>query len=403
MRIIIAIAIYLLFPIIIVSAFHKWKILQKIGTVILAYAVGIIMSLTGFVTFEPGTADAATFESIQKLIMNISVPLAIPLMLFNCDFKLWTRALPKTILALVGGIIAITVAVISGFFIFRSTGVNDIENVSAMMTGIYTGGTMNFNALGAALGVDPTTITLVLTFQMLITFPLIMFITGGGYRLFRKILPFPDESTSITLNSNMEDHGIENYGMMLNKKVFPKTMLGLLLSIGFLAIGAGLSLLLYNLGVVGDQETGTGKLNELVIILTITTLSIIASFSKKIRELPKTFELGMIFILIFSIAVASQFNPYSIDMSAISLGLFVLYIMLVSVIIHIIFCRFSKINGDLYTVAQVGLFCSPPFIPPVVGAMGNKKVLISGIVIGLIGYAIGTYMGVGIAYLLKLF
>ncbi|MBQ3832147.1 MAG: DUF819 family protein, partial [Bacteroidales bacterium] len=153
MRIIIAIAIYLLFPIIIVSAFHKWKILQKIGTVILAYAVGIIMSLTGFVTFEPGTADAATFESIQKLIMNISVPLAIPLMLFNCDFKLWTRALPKTILALVGGIIAITVAVISGFFIFRNTGVNDITNVSAMMTGIYTGGTMNFNALGAALGV----------------------------------------------------------------------------------------------------------------------------------------------------------------------------------------------------------------------------------------------------------
>ncbi|MBR6067306.1 MAG: DUF819 family protein [Bacteroidales bacterium] len=404
MRIIIAIAIYLLFPIIIVSAFHKWKILQKIGTVILAYAVGIIMSLTGFVTFEPGTADAATFESIQKLIMNISVPLAIPLMLFNCDFKLWTRALPKTILALVGGIIAITVAVISGFFIFRNTGVNDITNVSAMMTGIYTGGTMNFNALGAALGVDPTTITLVLTFQMLITFPLIMFITGGGYRLFRKILPFPDESTSISkLGGNIEDHGIENYGKMLDKKVFPKTMLGLLLSIGFLAVGAGLSLLLYNLGVVGDQETGTGKLNELVIILTITTLSIIASFSKKIRELPKTFELGMIFILIFSIAVASQFNPYSIDMSAISLGLFVLYIMLVSVIIHIIFCRFSKINGDLYTVAQVGLFCSPPFIPPVVGAMGNKKVLISGIVIGLIGYAIGTYMGVGIAYLLKLF
>ena len=404
MRIIIAVAIYLLFPIIIVSAFHKWKILQKIGTVILAYAVGIIMSLTGFVTFEPGTADAATFESIQKLIMNISVPLAIPLMLFNCDFKLWTRALPKTILALVGGIIAITIAVISGFFIFRNTGVNDITNVSAMMTGIYTGGTMNFNALGAALGVDPTTITLVLTFQMLITFPLIMFITGGGYRLFRKILPFPDESTSISkLGSNIEDHGIENYGMMLNKKVFPKTMLGLLLSIGFLAVGAGLSLLFYNLGIVGDQETGTGKLNELVIILTITTLSIIASFSKKIRELPKTFELGMIFILIFSIAVASQFNPYSIDMSAISLGLFVLYIMLVSVIIHIIFCRFSKINGDLYTVAQVGLFCSPPFIPPVVGAMGNKKVLISGIVIGLIGYAIGTYMGVGIAYLLKLF
>ncbi len=405
MRIIIVTAIYLLFPIIIVSAFHRWKIFQKIGTVILAYAVGIIMALTGFVSFEPETAGAETFASIQKVIMNLAVPIAIPLMLFNCDFKLWTRSLPKTVMALIGGIIAIFVAVISGFFIFRNFGVPDIENVSAMMTGIYTGGTMNFNALGTALGVDPTTITLVLTFQMLITFPFIMFITGGGYKFFRKILPFPDENVAVSTSesSKMEEHGIENYGRMLDKGVFPKTMLGLLLSIGFLAIGAGVSILLYNLGLVGDKEAGTGKLSELVIILTITTLSIIASFSKKIRELPKTFELGMIFILVFSIVVASQFNPYNIDMSAIAIGGFVLYIMLVSIVCHIIFCRFAKINGDLYTVAQVGLFCSPPFIPPVVGAMGNKKVLISGIVIGLIGYAVGTYMGVGISYLLLLF
>ncbi len=351
------------------------------------------MALTGFVSFEAGTPDQQSFESIQKMIMNLAVPIAIPLMLFNCDFKLWTRSLPKTVLALVGGIVAIFIAVVSGFFVFRNYDVHDIENVAAMMTGIYTGGTMNFNALGAALEVNPTTITLVLTFQMLVTFPFLMFITGGGYKLFRKLLPFPDET--ITVNTSdigkMQEHGIENYGRMLDKKIFPRTMLGLLISIGFLAVGAGLSLLI------------TGGLNELVIILTITTLSIIASFSKKIRELPKTFELGMIFILVFSIVVSSQFNPYNIDTSAITLGCFVLYIMLVSIITHIIFCRFAKVSGDLYTVAQVGLFCSPPFIPPIVGAMGNKKVLISGIVIGLIGYAVGTYLGVTIAYLLKLF
>ena len=33
--------------------------------------------------------------------------------------------------------------------------------------------------------------------------------------------------------------------------------------------------------------------------------------------------------------------------------------------------------------------------------MKNKKVLISGIVIGLVGYAVGTYLGVAIAFLLK--
>ena len=61
---------------------------------------------------------------------------------------------------------------------------------------------------------------------------------------------------------------------------------------------------------------------------------------------------------------------------------------------------FAKVSGDLFCVALVALLCSPPFVPPVVGAMGNKKVLISGIVIGLIGYAIGTYIGVALAYAL---
>jgi uncharacterized membrane protein len=35
--------------------------------------------------------------------------------------------------------------------------------------------------------------------------------------------------------------------------------------------------------------------------------------------------------------------------------------------------------------------------------MGNRKVLISGITIGLAGYAIGNYFGVAMAYFLELF
>jgi uncharacterized membrane protein len=59
------------------------------------------------------------------------------------------------------------------------------------------------------------------------------------------------------------------------------------------------------------------------------------------------------------------------------------------------------VSGDLFCVSQIALLCSPPFVPPVVGAMQNKKVLISGIVIGLVGYAVGTYLGVAIAMILR--
>lgn len=391
MKIIIISLIYLFFPIIIVSIFHNFKFIQKVGTVILAYIVGIVMSLSGFMQMETPELTAQ-LQSVQTWIMNIMVPLAIPLMLFSCDFKLWTKSLPKTIMALFGGIVSILVAVVVAFWVFRNKGIENLSDISGMMTGIYTGGTMNFFALGSALNVDPTVITIVYTFEMLVTFPLIMFIVGGGYRFFRKLLPFKDEQKTSTISADrVEMRDVENYGNMINRKVFPRTMLGFLLSLGFLIVAAGLSLLI------------TGKLNELIIILVITTLSIIASFFKKVRDLPKTFELGMIFILVFSIVVASQFDIYSINFKALPLLFFVLFVMTIAVLLHLIISRFAKINGDLFTVSLVGLLCSPPFIPPVVGAMSNKKVLISGIAIGLAGYAIGTYLGIGIAYVLGLF
>lgn len=373
--------VYILSPVIIILLYNKFDWAKKVGTVIMAYAVGIILALCGVIPTGEA-AGAGQMKSISDMLMNITVPLAIPLMLFNSDFKLWVKSLPKTFVVLIGGLVAIVTSVILGYFVFRNAGIRDFGDVAAMMTGIYTGGTMNFSALGLALHVDETVMSIALTFEMLVTFPLIMFFVAGGYKLFRKLLPYKENVTNpASENIEIKDDSFEEYKGMFSKGVFGKMMVGLLLSVLMLAVGAGLSLLT------------TGKLNELVIILTITTLAIAASFVPWIRNLPKTFELGMFFILIFSVVVASKFDIYSIDSSALAVMGFIAFIMLVALVIHLIICRIFKVEGDLFVVGQVGLLCSPPFIPPVVGAMGNRKVLISGIVIGLVGYAVGTYLG----------
>ncbi len=392
MNVILITAVYVLAPVIIILLYGRYSWVKKIGTVILAYAIGIIMALCGLIP----TGDAAGAQEMGKIstmLMNLCVPIAIPLMLFNSDFKLWTKSLPKTFVVLITGLVAVVIAVFAGYFVFRNAGISDFEKVAAMMTGIYTGGTMNFFALGSALEVDQSVIVIAYTFEMIVTFPFILFIVGGGYKFFRKLLPKTGTEISELGQGeelNVKDDSFEEYRGMLSKGVFGKMMLGLLLSIGMLAVGAGLSLLI------------TGKLNELVIILTITTLAIAASFSSKIRNLPKTFELGMFFILIFSVVVASEFDIYSIDTSALSVMGFIAFILLVALCIHLILCRIFKVEGDLFVVGQVGLLCSPPFIPPVVGAMGNRKVLISGIVIGLVGYAVGTYLGLMMVLLLSI-
>ena len=386
-KVYIILACYVLFPILIIEGFKRWTVVQKIGTVVLAYAVGIIASLCG--VFEFATPEvAASFSKLQSTIMSVAVPLAIPLMLFNCDFKLWTKSLPKTAWALVTGIVAVIIASISGYFIFRNS-VPEIAKVTGMMAGIYTGGTMNFNALGAALNVDRSVMAIVLAFQMVITTPYIFFLLGGGYKIFRKILPYKDITHKGRVDEDeVETADVENYRGMFEKKNFWGMMKGLGLSVIFLAVGAGLAMLI------------TGTLNELVVILTITTLSIIASFFKKVRELPKTFELGMFFILIFSVIVASMFDINSVNGGSLYIGGFVLWIIGISVGLHLLLCRIAKVSGDLFCVCQVGLLCSPPFVPPIAGAMKNKKVLISGIVVGLVGYAIGTYLGALLAWIL---
>lgn len=386
-KVYIILACYIIFPILIIEAFKRWTVVQKIGTVVLAYAVGIIASLCGVFHFAD-PAIGATFSKLQSTIMNVAVPLAIPLMLFNCDFKLWTKSLPKTTWALVTGLAAVLIASISGYFIFCNS-VPEIAKVTGMMAGIYTGGTMNFNALGAALNVDRSVMAIVLAFQMVITTPYIFFLLGGGYKIFRKLLPYKDITHKGRMDEDeVETNDVENYRGMFEKKNFIGMMKGLGLSVIFLAIGAGLALLI------------TGTLNELVVILTITTLSIIASFFKPIRELPKTFELGMFFILIFSVIVASMFDINSVNGGSLYIGGFVLWIIGISVGLHLLLCRIAKVSGDLFCVCQVGLLCSPPFVPPIAGAMKNKKVLISGIVVGLVGYAIGTYLGALLAWVL---
>ena len=381
---------YFVIPVLIILIFNKYRWARSIGTVIMAYAVGIVAALIGFLPSgtDPG---AEAFESMQKTLMNVTVPLAIPLMLFNSDFKLWTKSLPKTMAVLLGGLVSILIALLSGYFLFRNAGIPQFERVTAMMTGIYTGGTKNFSALGHMLEVDPSLITMTLTFEEIATLPFIVFIVAGGYKFFRRLLPAKESDDTVAEDTkNVDAESFENYHGMLQPKTFGRMMLGFLLSLGMLAIGAGLSLLI------------THKINELVVILTITTLAIIASFSPKVRALPKTFELGMFFILIFSIVVASKFDIHHIK-GSLQILWFILFVMITSVILHVIICKIFKVEGDLFTVGHISLLCSPPFVPPIVEALGNRKVLLSGIVIGLAGYAAGNYLGVLIAWILGVF
>ena len=145
MTVVLLTILFLSTPFIVILLYQKTSLVKKIGTVIVAYAIGIVAAL--FITLTPVLTeqDAVSLGKIQDLLMNISIPIAIPLMLFSSDFKLWTKSLPKAVTALITGLVAVAAGVIITFFIFKNKQFTDLPGMAAILTGIYAGGTMNFS------------------------------------------------------------------------------------------------------------------------------------------------------------------------------------------------------------------------------------------------------------------
>lgn len=137
-----------------------------------------------------------------------------------------------------------------------------------------------------------------------------------------------------------------------------------------------------------------------VVILSITTLGIAASFIRKVREIKSSYDSGMYLVYIFSIVVASMANLSKLNIAGgIYLLLYIAFAIFVSLAIQLILAKIFKIDADTVLISSVALINSPPFVPLIATAMKNRAVIITGLTVGLVGYAIGNYLG----YIISLF
>ena len=73
---------------------------------------------------------------------------------------------------------------------------------------------------------------------------------------------------------------------------------------------------------------------------------------------------------------------------------FLTFAIFASLFIHAIICRLLKVNADSMVISSVAFINSPPFVPMISNAMKNRAALVTGISSGLIGYAVGNYLGI---------
>ena len=350
------------------------RVIRFLSPIIICYLVGV---LVGNIPGLPLN------ESIQVNATSISVALAIPLLLFSANFLRMLKRVRPALFAFGLGIAGVIVCVVVAFLIFRER-IGDAGAASGMMIGVYTGGTQNMNAIGIALNVEEEVFVLLNSADIIISAFYFLFLLSVGKRFISLFLPVRkglwngamDESEAVSQDRSTRESAIH-----------------VLKGLGLAAIVLGMA--------VGISYLVTGGETEAIIILGITTLGIAASFVPRIRRLPHTFSTANYLLLVFALAMGSRANFAELLSSSGSLFYFCGFVVFGSVILHYVLAFLFRIDRDTLIISSTASIFGPAFIGPVANAIGNREIIPIGIALGLLGYALGNYLGLAIAFILN--
>ncbi|MGW8315113.1 MAG: DUF819 family protein [Bacteroidales bacterium] len=378
------IAFYFLFPAYLLFYSTRFSIINKIGVVVLCYAGGLVI---GNMHIIP--------ESITGLssdLMGVTILLGIPLVLFSENVVKWAKMAKYTFLSLLLGVISVVVLVIVGFFLFRNA-IPEIWKISGMMIGVYTGGTPNLAAIARGLGVEEELYIMTHTAELVIGAIILLFLLTGAKPFFGLVLK-PYRKQEGQDQPELEVADFESYEGFFKRSNLPGVLKAFGVGLVIFGIGYGITFLF------------KGDAKDTAAVLTVTTLGILASLVPGINRIRSSFQLGMYFIYVFCVIVASKadiialFSVENIHLLS-NLLLYIAIVIVGSLLLHAILSWIFGINVDDFIITSTALSNSPPFVPVVAAALKNKDVVVPGMIIGVIGYAIGNYLGVAIAYLLR--
>jgi uncharacterized membrane protein len=361
---------------------RRYPLLDNIGPIMILYAIGMLIGNL------PLKFDG--MATVQMMAQNISIPLAIPMMLFACSFK---RGEVRTqLVVIISGFLSVAIAVVAGYMLFGRN-MSEGAEVGGIVSGMYTGGTLNAASLQKIFSTSKETFMLISSYDIVISLLYFVFLFTFGIRLFRRLygekltLALSDKERC-ELESEIAEQRQNRYARLLKRegRIELAKILGVTLLVVALSAGVALPF---------------GGLFMVIFILMLTTLGVACSFIRGVGNLSLSFDIGMYLIYIFSLSVASMADFSMVDLDGgVSQIAFMSCAVFLSLMLHAIFCRIARVSADAMVISSVSFINSPPFVPMVAVFMRNRSVLITGLSAGVVGYALGTHFGVLMSSLL---
>ena len=352
-----------------------YKIFKLLSPILLCYVAGIISGNIPFITLD---------KELLKKVTIVSICLAIPLLLFSSNFIKWLKHAKETLLSFFLGVAGVVISSIIAYSIFKGS-IEESREASAMMIGVYTGGTPNMMAIGMALGVKEEIIVLLNSADILFSSIYLIFLITIAQRFLLMFLP-----KFKSIKGAISDDKVKNAdftGLSIENKV-KNILLSLLLAVFIVGIAVVISLFIKK------------DIVEPIVILVITTLGIALSFNGKVQKLKGAYESAQYLLLVFAVAMGGGSDFSDLIKASSEIFYFCGMVVICSIILHFSFAAIFRIDADTLIITSTAAIFGPAFIGPVAKVINNREVIVSGITMGLLGYAIGNYLGLVVAWLL---
>jgi len=345
---------------------------QALGGPLLLLAVAMALSNTGII---PYTAP------LYGTVAGFLVPAAIPLLLLRADFK---TIFSESGQMLVAFLVATIATIIGSFAGAALIDMGPLEpQIAGTITASYIGGSLNFVATAEALGIKDSSIYVaalsadaagaVFFLMLLMLMPALRFVRQAmPSKFIGATAPPTDVAATSRQNRNFD---------------LPRAANGLALSLIICAVSASLTAL-FQL--------------ESLYILVVTALSLlVANFAKPVlKHVNSEFELGTLFMYLFFVCIGAGANLGDVIGSALPLLLFIMTMVVVHLIVLVVAGRFLRLDLAEVMIASNACILGPAPAAALAASKGWQPLIAPGILVGMFGYAIATFIGVAIAALL---
>ena len=369
---------YFLAPAGVLFICRKTKCFNKIGPVLTLYLLGVIVANIGIFPSEE-----AAYNKLFKFMESFSgvlIPLALPMILFGCNFKRFS--LGKSLKAFVIGALSVVAFVAIGYVIFRKNLGDEGAIMGASLTGQYLGGAANLAAIKQMLGLSSENFIILTTCNLIVSFFYLMFLMGGGVKLARIIVgKRKGKEQNVKVEEYTEDNPYKDFGKKKSIIQLGKVLLGSIIVMGISVY-------------IGKLVGKNGEISMVALILSITTLSLLLTSWKEVRTWDKSYDAGMYIIYVFCLVMATMADLSKINWSqSLYILIYQAVIIFGSLFLTILFARLFRVDADDAVITSDTLINSPLCVPMIAATMKNKDVIMTGIANGLLGYAVGNYIG----------